>query len=108
MTDLLLKFPNEETAGNVGSALNCASFSEGKWQFATTHKVAIFPIGAHYYPSGILNTDSILGPYPVMVSDNKFWALARIMVDMDVPEALLPFVVERNPNDAAQPQCRWA
>lgn len=106
MIDLLLKFPNEETAGKVGEALGCASFDGKEWTFATTHKVAIAPIGEHYRASGM--TDSVLGPIPVMVTDGKFWALARIMVDMPVPEQLAPFIIERNPDDANQPQRQWA
>lgn len=107
MIDLLLKFPDKQTAGLIGEALGCAKKQGEEWIFATTHKVAICPIGEHYRYSGI-NQDSVLGPIPVMLPDGKFWALARILADIPVPEALTPFIVERNPNDLTQPQHQWA
>ena len=107
MTDLLLKFPSEDTAGKVGEALGCAALINGKWEFATTHKVAICPIGEHFIPTGKMIASG-MGEHPEYAGDGNFWALARIMVDMTVPEVLLVFLVERNADDATQSQHRWA
>lgn len=107
MIDLLLKFPDEATAGAIGKGLGCAELVDGVWQFKTTPKVAISPIGPHRRVVG-MSTDSVLGPIPILVSDGNFWALARIMAEMPVPEVLTPFLVERDPADALQPQREWA
>ena len=118
MIDLLLCFPDVATAGQVGEQLGCAKKKEvygvdvvdgvDGWVFATNHTVAICPVGPHYFPSGQMADDSGLGPYPVMESDKKFWALARIMVEMPVPEVLASFIVERDADDVMQPQRQWA
>ena len=107
MTDLLLKFPSENAAGKVGEDLGCAVLIAGKWEFATTHKVAICPIGEHFIPTGKMIT-SEMGEHPEYAGDGNFWALARIMIDMETPEAISPFIVHRDPNNAAQPQHGWA
>ena len=97
MTDLLLKFPTEENAGQVGAALGCAFFEGGKWQFATNHKVAICAIGEHHVTIA-----------EVTQGDGNFWALARIMVEMETPHELAPFIIEPNTEDNTQPRHVWA
>ena len=107
MTDLLLKFPNEEAAGQVGAALGCAFFEDGKWQFATNHKVAICAIGEHFISTGkILKTEN--GDISEIVSDGNFWAMARIMVEMETPHELAPFIIEPNAEDDTHPKRVWA
>jgi hypothetical protein len=100
MTDLLLKFPDIETAGSIGAELDCASCSDGEWTFATTHSFAIHAIGEHYISTG----DSTEEVHP----DGNFWAIVRMVDGIRTPDQLSPYIVERDESDMSQPQINWA
>jgi hypothetical protein len=100
MTDLLLKFPDIETAGSIGAELDGASYSDGEWTFATTHSFAIHAIGEHYISTGESTEE--------MQPDGNFWAIVRMVDGIETPEQLAPYIVTRDENDITQPQHRWA
>jgi len=47
-------------------------------------------------------------PLPVFAGDGKWWVMVRSLVEMALPEQILPFIVERNPIDPSIPNRVWA
>lgn len=110
MQDLLLKFDSQEQAGLIGEQLGYTTRDPetGAWNTTqATLTLAICVIGVHYYPDG--TTEGPNGEQiPNLKADNQYWVMVRSLVDMDLPPEILPFIVERNPDDPTQPQQRWA
>ena len=108
MLDVLLKFPDRQTAALVGEQLGYTTIDPETGEISTTQAtltLAICVIGVHYYPDP---TDLDEEGNPKLKADNQYWVMVRSLVDMDLPPEILPFVVERNPDDPTQPQQRWA
>ena len=108
MLDVLLKFPDRQTAALVGEQLGYTTIDPETGEISTTQAtltLAICVIGVHYYPDP---TDLDEEGNPKLKADNQYWVMVRSLVDMDLPPEILPFVVERNPDDPTQPQNRWA
>lgn len=108
MQDLLLKFDSQEQAGLIGEQLGYTTRDPETGEFHTTQAtltLAICIIGVHYYPDPV-EVDA--EGNPVLKADNQYWVMVRSLVDMDLPPEILPFIVERNPDDPTQPQQTWA
>lgn len=92
MTDLLLKFPDRETAIQVGIALGLTSPStEEDGEYQTIHgnsELAVHVIGPH--------------------EEANWWVMVRVMVDMVFPEAIIPFIAwQGGERDPSMPQDQW-
>src|SRR6478609_6246749 len=66
----------------VGSPTTCLA----------SHGHAIHIIGEHQIPTGETITDDFV-TLPVMAGDGKWWVLFRCPHDMEVTEAIAPFLV---------------
>lgn len=109
MIDLLLKFDSQEQAGLIGEQLGYTTRDPETGEFHTTQAtltLAICVIGEHFIPQS-QPEDPEAEPAPP-VGDGKWWVMVRSLVDMELPPEILPFVVERNPDDPDQPQNHWA
>lgn len=111
MIDILLKFDSQEQAGLIGEQLGYTTRDPETGEFHTTQAtltLAICVIGVHYYPDGTTTEGPNGEPVPVLAGDGKYWVMVRSLVDIDIPPEILPFVVERNPDDPTIPNQRWA
>lgn len=111
MIDLLLRFPDRDTAVAVGRQLGVTSPAEEDGGFHTIqadHDLAVRVIGEHMVPTGTLLTDSAGGEYPELVGDGCWWVMIRSLPDQPVPAELQPYVVTRDDSDPAIPNDRWA
>lgn len=97
MIDLLLRFPSRDAAAQVGQALGyTVPDGQGGWNTTeATLTLAVCVIGEHY-----TGTPS--------VGDGKWWVMVRSLVDMAIPAPILPYIVARDPNNAAIPGNVWA
>ena len=97
MIDLLLKFPSQNSAAQVGQALGyTVSDGSGGWRTTeATLNLAVYVIGAHYN-------------HELSAYDSNWWVMVRSLADIPVPQAITPYIVERDPNNAAIPGHRWA
>ena len=108
MLDVLLKFPDRQTAAVVGEQLGYTTIDPetGAWNTTqATLTLAICVIGVHYYPDPV-EVDA--EGNPVLKADNQYWVLVRSLVDIDIPPEIQPFIVERNPDDPTIPNQSWA
>jgi len=108
MLDVLLKFPDRQTAALVGEQLGYTTIDPETGEISTTQAtltLAICVIGSHSYPDP---NDLDEEGNPKLKADNQYWVMVRSLVDMEIPPEVQPFVVERNPDDPTQPQQRWA
>lgn len=111
MIDLLLKFPSQLVAAQVGQGLGYSTqdTQSGEWQTTkATLNLAICVIGEHYAPTGETTEGPSGEPVPVMTGDGKWWVMVRSLVDMAIPAEILPFIVERDPENPAIPNQVWA
>lgn len=111
MINLLLKFPSQLQAAQIGQALGYSTQDPetGEWRTTqATLDLAICVIGEHYAPTGETTTGPSGEPVPVMAGDGKWWVMVRSLVDMSIPAEILPFIVERNPENPAIPNQVWA
>ena len=111
MIDLLMRFPSREVAAQVGEHLGYTTIDPETGEISTTQAtltLAICVIGVHYYPDGTFTEGPNGEQIPNLKADNQYWVMVRSLVDMDLPPEILPFIVERNPDDPTQPQQRWA
>ena len=111
MIDLLLKFDSQEQAGLIGEQLGYTTRDPetGAWNTKqATLTLAICVIGVHYYPDGTFTEGPNGEQIPNLKADNQYWVMVRSLVDMDLPPEILPFVVERNPDDPTIPSQTWA
>ena len=109
--DVLLRFDSQLQAAQVGQALGYSTQDPetGEWRTTqATLDLAICVIGEHYIATGE-TTEGLNGePLPLMAGDGKWWVMVRSLVEMELPAQILPFIVERNPADAAIPNRAWA
>ena len=111
MIDLLLKFPSQEVAAQVGQGLGYSSQDPetGEWQTTqATLDLAICVIGEHYAPTGETTEGPSGEPVPVMAGDGKWWVIVRSLVDIAIPAEILPFIVVPDPENPAIPNQVWA
>ena len=111
MIDLLLKFDSQEQAGLIGDQLGYTTRDPetGAWNTTqATLTLAICVIGVHYYPDGTTTEGPNGEQVPNLKADNQYWVMVRSLVDMDLPPEILPFIVERNPDDPTIPNQTWA
>lgn len=111
MIDLLMRFPSREVAAQIGEQLGYTTIDPETGEISTTQAtltLAICVIGVHYYPDGTTTEGPNGEQIHNLVSDNQYWVMVRSLVDMELPPEILPFIVERNPDDPTQPQQRWA
>jgi len=95
MIDLLLCFPSQNAAAQIGMALGY-TLPDGNGGWNTTEAtltLAVCVIGEH----------SVGG-----VPDGKWWVMVRSLVDIPVPDAITPYIVQRDPNNPAIPNQVWA
>lgn len=108
MQDLLLKFPSQEIAGQIGEQLGYTTRDPetGAWNTTqATLTLAICVIGVHYYPDPVeVDGDG----KPVLKADNQYWVMVRSLEDIEIPPEIQPFIVEPNPDDPMIPNQRWA
>lgn len=108
MLDILLKFPDRQTAALVGEQLGYTTIDTETGEISTTQAtltLAICVIGSHSYPDP---TDLDEEGNPKLKADNQYWVMVRSLVDMEIPPEVQPFVVERNPDDPTIPNQQWA
>ena len=111
MIDLLLRFSSREQAAQIGMALGYTTQDPetGEWQTTqATLDLAVCIIGEHFMPTGEATEGPNGEPVPVLAGDGNYWVMVRSLVDMEIPEAIQPFIVQRDPADPTQPQQRWA
>lgn len=111
MIDLLLLFDSRTQAAQIGMALGYTTQDPETGDYQTTQAtldLAVCIIGEHYAPNGETITGPNGEPVPVLAGDGKYWVMVRSLVDMQIPDAIQPFIVQRNPADPTQPQQQWA
>lgn len=111
MIDLLLKFPSQLVAAQVGQGLGYSvqDPETGEWQTTqATLDLAICVIGEHYIPTGETTTGPMGEPVPVMAGDGQWWVMVRSLVDMPIPAEIQPFIVQPDLADATIPNRVWA
>jgi len=111
MLDVLLKFPDRQTAAVVGEQLGYTTIDPETGEISTTQAtltLAICVIGVHYYPDGTTTEGPNGEQIPNLKADNQYWVMVRSLVDIDIPPEILPFIVEPNPEDPTIPNQRWA
>ncbi len=91
MIDLLLRFPSQNAAAQVGQGLGYTTpDGQGGWNTTeATLTLAVCVIGEHN-------------------GDGKWWVMVRSLVDMPVPEVIAPYIVTPDPENPAIPQRVWA
>jgi hypothetical protein len=91
MIDLLLCFPSQNAAALIGQGMGY-TVSDGQGGWVTTEAtltLAVCVIGEHN-------------------GDGKWWVMVRSLVEMPVPQAILPYVVTPDPDDPLKPNWAWA
>jgi hypothetical protein len=111
MIDVLLKFPSQLVAAQVGQGLGYSTQDPetGEWKTTqATLDLAICVIGEHFAPTGE-NTEGPSGELvPVFSGDGKWWVMVRSLIEIELPAEILPFIVERDPENLAIPNQVWA
>jgi hypothetical protein len=109
--DVLLRFDSQLQAAQIGQALGYSTQDpdSGEWQTTqATLDLAICVIGEHYTPTG----ETTEGPsgelVSVMAGDGKWWVMVRSLVEIELPAQILPYIVERDPENPAIPNQVWA
>ena len=102
MIDVLLRFPSQEVAAQIGAGMGY-SMPDGQGGWKTTQAtltLGICVIGEHFRP----------GPTPAdpWVGDGQWWVMVRSLVDIPIPDAVAQFVVPRDPTNPAIPNQKWA
>jgi hypothetical protein len=109
--DVLLRFDSQLQAAQVGQSLGYSAQDPetGEWKTTqATLDLAICVIGEHYIATGE-TTEGLNGePVPVLAGDAKWWVMVRSLIEMTLPEQILPFIVERDPENPAIPNRVWA
>ena len=111
MIDVLLKFPSQEVAAQVGQGLGYSTQDPetGNWKTTqATLDLAICVIGEHYAPTGETTEGPSGEPVPVMAGDGKWWVMVRSLVDMAIPAEIQSFIVVPDPENLAIPNQVWA
>lgn len=111
MIDLLLKFPSQLVAAQIGQGLGYSTqdLETGEWSTTqATLELGICVIGEHYIPTGETTEGPTGEPVPVLAGDGQWWVMVRSLVDMAIPAEIQPFIVQPNPSDQAIPNRVWA
>jgi hypothetical protein len=111
MIDVLLKFPSQEVAAQVGQGLGYSTQDPktGEWRTTqATLDLAICVIGEHYAPTGETTEGPSGEPVLVMAGDGKWWVMVRSLVDMAIPAEIQSFIVVPDPANPAIPNQVWA
>lgn len=111
MMDVLLRFPSREAAIQVGAALGYTVQDPETGEWVTTQAtltLAVCVIGEHPIPTGETTTGPNGEPVPVYTGDGNWWVMVRSLEDLEIPEAILPFIVQPNPADSTIPNRVWA
>lgn len=111
MMDVLLRFPSREAAIQVGAALGYTVQDPETGEWVTTQAtltLAVCVIGEHPIPTGETTTGPNGEPLPVYAGDGNWWVMVRSLEDLEIPEAVLPFIVQPNPADSTIPNRIWA
>lgn len=97
MIDVLLCFPSRNAAAQIGQAMGYTRpKGDGDWETTeATITLAVCIIGEHWY-----------GDPPA--GDGKFWVMVRSLVPMEIPGAILPYIIQPDPNNSAIPNRVWA
>ncbi len=109
--DVLLRFDSQLQAAQVGQALGYSTQDPetGEWKTTqATLDLAICVIGEHYTATGETTEGPNGESVPVMAGDGKWWVMVRSLVEMELPAQILPFIVERDPENPAIPNRVWA
>ena len=102
MIDVLLCFPSQTVAAQVGAAMGY-SVADGNGGWKTTQAtltLGICVIGEHFRPGAT--------PADPWIGDGKWWVMVRSLVDMSIPPEVAQFVVARDPSNPAIPNQKWA
>lgn len=110
MIDVLLKFPNYQTATQIGMALGYTSQNQdGTFETTeATNTLAICVIGEHFYPNGQTITSELGSQVSVLVGDGAWWVMVRSLVEMEIPAQIQPFIIQPNQDDPLIPNRHWA
>ena len=111
MIDVLLKFPSQLVAAQVGQGLGYSTQNPetGEWRTTqATLDLAICVIGEHYAPTGATTEGPSGEPVPVMAGDGKWWVMVRSLVDIAIPAEIQSFIVVPDPENPAIPNQVWA
>jgi len=109
--DVLLRFDSQLQAAQVGQALGYSTQDPETGEWKTTQAsldLAICVIGEHFVPTGQTTEGPNGEPVQVMAGDGHWWVMVRSLVEMALPEEILPFVVEGDPENQAIPNRVWA
>ncbi len=90
MIDLLLCFPSQTAAAQVGQALGF-TMPDGNGGWNTTEATLTLAV-------------SVIGEHN---GDGKWWVLVRSLVEMPIPDAITPYIVTPDPNNPAIPKRDW-
>ena len=111
MIDLLLRFPSQQVAAQVGAQLGYSKQDpvSGLWHTTqATLELGICVIGEHYYPNGQTTQGPNGEALPVYVGDDQWWVMVRSLIDMAIPEQITPFIVTPDPENPLIPNRTWA
>jgi hypothetical protein len=111
MIDVLLKFPSQLVAAQVGHGLGYSTQDPDTGEWKTTQAtldLAICVIGEHYKPTGQTTEGPSGELVSVMAGDGKWWVMVRSLVEIELPAQILPYIVERDPANPAIPNQVWA
>lgn len=95
MIDVLLCFPSQEVAAQIGAAMGY-SLPDGKGGWKTTPatlSLGISVIGEHFNDGK---------------GDGKWWVMVRSLIDIPIPPAIQQFIVTPDEGNPAIPNRTWA
>lgn len=103
-TDVLLQFPDEQTAISVGISMG-ATAPDGSETVPMLNtplgELNFYIIGIHYFEEG--NEE-----HTDWIAADGWWVMIRATENYPVPESILGFIVEPNPADPTIPNFVWA
>lgn len=101
MIDLLVNVPERQALIDLGFSLGILR-NNNEHVPPLANGVNIHEIGVHSYRTG--GTDE----EPVLETAPGWWVMLRADDDYPVPPEILPFVIERDPENPAVPNRMWA
>ena len=112
MLDVLLSFPSQTAAAQLGMAFGYTTQDEETKEFRTTQAtldMAVCVIGEHFIPQ----PNDVNGDPAPPIGDGKWWVMIRSMKDVEsLPpgawDAIQPYLVIPNDEDPSIPKQRWA
>lgn len=91
MIDLLLRFPSQAAAAQIGQALGY-TVPDGQGGWKTTQATLSLAV-------------CVIGEW---LNDDHWWVMVRSLEDIPVPPAIQPYIVARDENNPAIPNTVWA